>query len=223
MPLPESFSRMLATSKAGGVCPDKPPVVKAAKIASAGASFIPAPPSVLTFSLVGALRARAAVSGCACAETIVPKHTGGAGSRCLRRQPKLASNRSCNCKRESSCIDSRRRKLWSGRRFSRSGSHTCRLRPRRMRTCIASFSSSSESPFHSELGLRFIAPTNEVSHPSPQSGLYESAVFDERIGYLTGSPGICAAAEARSPDPKNGEGISANLPRINTEGAMPTI
>ena len=56
-----------------------------------------------------------------------------------------------------------------------------------------------------------------------QSGLYEAAVFDERIGYLMGGPGTGAAAEALSPDPKNGERISANLPRINTEGAMPTI
>jgi hypothetical protein len=53
--------------------------------------------------------------------------------------------------------------------------------------------------------------------------LYEAAVFDERIGYLMGGPGTGAAAEALSLDPKNGEGISANLPRINTEGAMPTI
>ena len=53
--------------------------------------------------------------------------------------------------------------------------------------------------------------------------MYESAVFDERIGYLMGGPGTGGAAEALSLDPKNGERISANLPRINTEGAMPTI
>jgi hypothetical protein len=53
--------------------------------------------------------------------------------------------------------------------------------------------------------------------------LYETAVFDERIGYLTEDPETGAAAEAFSFDPKNGERISANLPRINTEGAMPTI
>ena len=53
--------------------------------------------------------------------------------------------------------------------------------------------------------------------------MYEAAVFDERIGYLMGRPGTGAAAEALSLDPKNGERISANLPRINTDGAMPTI
>jgi len=79
------------------------------------------------------------------------------------------------------------------------------------------------TPFHSELGLRWVAPTTEVSHRRPQSGLYEAAVFDERIGYLMGGPGTGAAAEALSLDPKNGERISANLPRINTDGAMPTI
>jgi hypothetical protein len=67
------------------------------------------------------------------------------------------------------------------------------------------------------------APTTEVSHRRPRAGLYEAAVFDERIGYPMGGPGAVAAAEAFSPDAKNGEGISANLPRINTEGAMPTI
>ena len=76
--------------------------------------------------------------------------------------------------------------------------------------------------FHSEL-LRWVALTIGVSHWKRQSGLYEAAVFDERIGYLRGGPGAVAAAEALSPHPKNGERISANLPRINTEGAMPTI
>ena len=113
--------------------------------------------------------------------------------------------------------------LWSGRWFSRSGSHTCKLRPCRMRTYTVSISSTLESPLHSELDLRWVAPTSEVSHRRPQSGLYEAAVFDERIGYLMGGPGPDAAAEALSLDPKNGERISANLPRINTEGAMPTI
>jgi len=92
-----------------------------------------------------------------------------------------------------------------------------------MRTYTVVISSTLESPFHSELGLRWVTPTTEVSHPRPQSGLYEAAVFDERIGYLMGGPGTGAAAEALSLDPKNGERISANLPRINTEGAMPTI
>ena len=90
-----------------------------------------------------------------------------------------------------------------------------------MRTYTVSISSTLESPFHSELGLRWVAPTNEVSHRRPQSGLYEAAVFDERIGYRMGGPGT--AAEALSLGTKNGERISANLPRINTEGAMPTI
>ncbi len=71
--------------------------------------------------------------------------------------------------------------------------------------------------------LRWVAPTTEVSHRRPQSGLYEAAVFDERIDYLMGGPGTGAAAEALSLDPENGERISANLPCINTEGAMPTI
>ncbi len=81
-----------------------------------------------------------------------------------------------------------------------------------------------------DIGISFVtlswvcvAPTTEVSHRRPQSGLYEAAVFDERIGYLMGGPGSGAAAEALSLDAKNGEWISANLPRINTEGAMPTI
>ena len=92
-----------------------------------------------------------------------------------------------------------------------------------MRTYIVSFSSTLESPLRSEFGSRSVAPTIEVSHRDRQSGLYEAAVFDERIGYLMGGPGTGAAAEAFSLDPKNGERISANLPRINTEGAMPTI
>ena len=92
-----------------------------------------------------------------------------------------------------------------------------------MGTYTVSISSTLESPLHSELGLRWIAPTTEVSPRRPQSGLYEAAVFDERIGYLMGGTGTGAAAGALSPDPKNGERISANLPRINTEGAMPTI
>ena len=91
-----------------------------------------------------------------------------------------------------------------------------------MRTYTVSISSTLEFPLHSELGLRWFAPTNEVSHRRPQPGLYEAAVFDERIGYRIG-PGAGAAAEALSLDTKNGERISANLPRINTEGAMPTI
>lgn len=84
-------------------------------------------------------------------------------------------------------------------------------------------SSTLESPFHFELGLRWVAPTTEVSHRRPQSGLYEAAVFDERIGYPMGCPETGAAAEVFSLEPKNGERISANLPRINTDGAMPTI
>ena len=92
-----------------------------------------------------------------------------------------------------------------------------------MRTYTVSISSTLESPFHSELGLRWVAPTNEVSHRRLQSELYEAAVFDERIGYLMGGPETGAAAEALSLDAKNGERISANLPRIKTEGAMPTI
>ena len=71
--------------------------------------------------------------------------------------------------------------------------------------------------------LSWVAPTTEVSHRSRPSGLYEAAVFDERIGYLIGGPGTGGDAKALMLDPKNGERISANLPRINTEGAMPTI
>ena len=92
-----------------------------------------------------------------------------------------------------------------------------------MRTDTALISSTLESPFHSELGLRWVTPTTEVSHRRPQSGLYEAAIFDERSGYLMGGPGTGDVAEALSPDRKNGERISANLPRINTEGTMPTI
>ena len=92
-----------------------------------------------------------------------------------------------------------------------------------MRTYTVSISSTLEDPFHSELGLRWIVPTNEVSHRRPRSRLYEAAVFDERIGYLMGGPGTGADTVAISLNPKNGERISANLPRINTDGAMPTI
>ena len=53
--------------------------------------------------------------------------------------------------------------------------------------------------------------------------MYEAAVFDERIGYLICGPGTGADAKVLPLDSKNGERISANLPRINTEGAMPTI
>ena len=92
-----------------------------------------------------------------------------------------------------------------------------------MRTYTVSISSTFGISSSLWVGLRWVAPTTEVSHRRPQSGLYEAAVFDERIGYLMGGPGTGAAAEALSLDPKNGERISANLPRINTEGAMPTI
>ena len=92
-----------------------------------------------------------------------------------------------------------------------------------MRTYIVSFSSTLESPLHSEFGRVQSRQQLECRIGDRQSGLYEAAVFDERIGYLMGGPGTGAAAEAFSLDPKNGERISANLPRINTEGAMPTI
>ena len=68
-----------------------------------------------------------------------------------------------------------------------------------------------------------IAPTIGVSHRDRQAGLYEAAVFDGRIGYRLRGPGTGAAAETLSLARKNGEGISANLPRIKTDGAMPTI
>jgi hypothetical protein len=47
--------------------------------------------------------------------------------------------------------------------------------------------------------------------------------MNESAIYRGVGPGTGAAAEASSLDAKNGERISANLPRINTEGAMPTI
>jgi hypothetical protein len=62
-----------------------------------------------------------------------------------------------------------------------------------------------------------------VSHPKRSSGLNEAAVFVERIGYRSGGPEIGAAADGRSLDPRKGERISANWPRINTDGAIPTI
>lgn len=57
-----------------------------------------------------------------------------------------------------------------------------------------------------------------VSHAGRRAGLDGAAVVVERIGYSAGrrSPGVPASE-------LNGDGISMNSPRINAEGAMPTI
>lgn len=77
-----------------------------------------------------------------------------------------------------------------------------------------------------DIGISFsvsvdVAPTTGVSHSNGPQGLYETAIFTGRIGYLArvARPGVGAA----SVSVQNGEGISANLPRINTDGAIPTI
>ena len=60
-----------------------------------------------------------------------------------------------------------------------------------------------------------------VSHRGGQTGLDGAAVVVERIGYSVGRGN---RGRATSPDKVlNGEGISMKSPRINTEGAMPTI
>jgi len=66
-----------------------------------------------------------------------------------------------------------------------------------------------------------VASTTGGSHPKRQPGLYELAIFGGRTGYLAGEPR--RGVEALSLALQKGEMISANLPRINTDGAMPTI